>query len=124
MEVHRRQLEQLVRIMETVERMKHVCFQPENAAMMAIGGLKEVVPRRPEEVVEDLEATLKRTKTLGLRNAIRLSLRDLYRHLRMHEKALENLHAMLAENDEALQREHEMRREEMERREPRPGREP
>ena len=71
--------------------------------MIAAAGLKDDVPRRPEEIIEDLESTLKKTRTLGLRNSIRLILRDLYRDRDEHDKVLDHLHQMLAENDAALQ---------------------
>lgn len=95
-------VQQYGHMIELIERMKHVCFDPENAALIAVGGLKDDIPRRPEEVVDDLEGVLKRTRTLGVRNAVRMVLRDLYRHLGAHDRALRNLHEMLAENDEAL----------------------
>ena len=100
--MHAEQLEQMGLMIEMVERLRHICFEPENAAMIAVGALKDDVPRRPQEVVKELEAALKRTRSLGVRNAIRMSLRDLYRHLDMHDQAMENLRRMLAENDEAL----------------------
>jgi len=90
-------------MMEMIERMRHTCFDPEAAAMVAAAGLKDDVPRRPEEIIGDLEGMLERTRTLGLRNALRLILRDLYRHRGEHDKVLENLRQMLAENDAALQ---------------------
>jgi len=99
------QLEQFARMMQMVKHMQHTCFDPEAAAMVAVAGLRDDMPRKPEEVVDDLEATLKRTRTLGLRNAIRLILRDLYRHLGRHDRMLENLREMLVENDEAIQAE-------------------
>ena len=60
--------------------------------------------RKPKEVIEDLEAVLTKTKTLGLRNAIRMTLKDLYKGLGEDEKVLEHLRAMLAECDQALQK--------------------
>ena len=104
-------IEQFARMMEMVKHMQHTCFDPEAAAMIALAGLKDDVPRRPEEVAEDLEATLKRTRTLGLRNAIRLMLRDLYRHLGKPDRVLDHLREMLGENDAALQAGHKERPE-------------
>ena len=103
----REHVEQFGRLMQMVERMRNTCFSPEVAAMIAASGLKDDVPRKGEEVVEDLENTLKKTKSLGLRNAIRMMLRDIYRDLGKNDKVLQHLHEMLAENDEALHAEHQ-----------------
>ncbi len=62
-----------------VRQIERVCFEPTTAGLIAAGGLKDEVPRRPAEIIDDLEEQLARTKTLGLRNAIRLSLKDLYK---------------------------------------------
>ena len=86
-----------------IQRMKRICFDPEAAGVIAAAGIRDEVPRKPEEVIKDLEDQLTRTKTLGLRNAIRLSLKDIYKHLGQNDKVLEHLRAMLAENDAALQ---------------------
>ena len=102
------------RMMGMLEQMARVSFDPEAAALMAIGGLRDDVHRKPEEVIEDLHNVLKRTRTLGLRNAIRLSLRDLYRHTDQHDKLLSTLREMIAENDEYLSREQEEHEEEEE----------
>jgi len=85
-------------------RMKHVCFEPDLAGVVAAGGLRDEVKRKPKELIEDLEAVLTKTKTLGLRNAIRMTLKDLYKGLGEDEKVLEHLRAMLAECDQALQK--------------------
>ena len=88
-----------------VRQIERVCFEPTTAGLIAAGGLKDEVPRRPAEIIDDLEEQLARTKTLGLRNAIRLSLKDLYKAEGKREMVLKHLRAMLAENDAAL-REH------------------
>ena len=97
------QIEQMERMMELVEMMKEVCFDKGTAAMIAIGDLKDAVRRKPKEIIEDLEAQLKKTETLGLRNAIRLTLKDLYKAQGADGKVLDHLRTMLAENDAALQ---------------------
>ncbi len=88
-----------------VRQIERVCFEPTTAGLIAAGGLKDEVPRRPAEIIDDLEEQLARTRTLGLRNAIRLSLKDLYKAEGKREMVLKHLRAMLAENDAAL-REH------------------
>ena len=79
--------------------MKAASFDRSSMGLIAIGGLKDDVRRPPAEIIADLEDQLGRVKTLGLRNAIRLSLRDLYKQTGNNAKVLEHLRAMLAEND-------------------------
>jgi len=98
-------IDQFRRMMEMVERTHHTCFNPEMAAMIAIAGLKDEVPRPIENLIGDLEETLTKTKTLGLRNSLRMILRDLYRQRGENDKVLRHLHEMLGENDKALQNE-------------------
>ena len=97
--------ERMERMVDLVERMRDICFEPPSAAMIALGGLKQEVRRKPTVIIADLEARLKETKTLGLRNAIRLTLKDLYKIQAEDEKVLEHLRAMLKENDAAIQKE-------------------
>jgi len=87
-----------------VGSMKKACFDPAAMGMIAVAGLREGIPRKGERVIDELENALKSTKSLGLRNAIRLALRDLYKARAKDEKALDQLRAMLSENDRALQR--------------------
>lgn len=85
-------------------RMKSATFNPAEAGLIAVGGLKDDVQRKDEEVITDLEQILAGTKSLGLRNAIRLQLRDLYKATNNSAKVLDHLRAMVKENDEALAR--------------------
>ncbi len=96
-------LERIDPMFELLERMSEACFNEVIASMVAIGGLKDDVRRKPAEVAKDLEAQLKKTKTLGLRNAIRMTLKDIYKAQGEDEKVLSLLRATLAENDKALQ---------------------
>lgn len=98
-------LEQIDPMFELLERMSHACFDEVMASMIAIGGLKDDVRRKPEDVAKDLEAQLKSTKTLGLRNAIRMTLKDIYKAQGNDEKVLGLLRATLAECDKAIQEE-------------------
>lgn len=98
-------LEQIEPMFELLERMSESCFDEVMASMIAIGGLKDDVRRKPEDVAKDLEAQLKSTKTLGLRNAIRMTLKDIYKAQGNDEKVLSLLRATLAECDKALQQE-------------------
>ena len=98
-------LEKIDPMFELLERMSEACFDEVIASMVAIGGLKDDVQRKPEDIIKDLEAQLKSTKTLGLRNAIRMTLKDLYKAQGNDEKVLSLLRATLAECDKALQEE-------------------
>ena len=88
--------------LELIERLQYVCFDPAAAGLIATGGLKDDVSRESVEIIEDLESQLAKTKSLGLRNALHLALRDLYKADGNNEKVLEHLRAMLAENDRAI----------------------
>ncbi len=86
-----------------VEHLKHVCFDPTTAGMIALGALKDDLPRKDDVIARDLEETLEKTKTLGLRNALHLTLKDLYKKQGETEKAVKHLQAMIVENDAAIQ---------------------
>ncbi len=85
-----------------VHEMERACSSPQSAGMIAIGSLKDDVQRKPEELAAEFEELLKTTKSLGLRNAIRLTLKDIYRMQNNNDKVLEHMRAMLAENDKAI----------------------
>ena len=97
--------ERMVATIQVIERMKKTCFEPDVAAMVALGGLRSDVRREPQEVIDDLEKQLTKLKTLGLRNCVRLMLKDLYKMTGKDDKILEHLRAMAAENDAAIQAE-------------------
>ena len=99
------QVERMERMIGLIKRMQHICFDPATAGMIAIGGLKDEVRRKQEAVVADLEGQLAKTKTLGLRNAIRMMLKDLYKARGDDEKVLGHLRKMIEENDAALSKE-------------------
>ena len=82
-----------------VDKMKGASFDPASVGLIAVGGLRDDVQRDAGEIIADLESQLPNIGTLGLRNAIRLTLRDLYKQTGNDEKVLEHLRAMLAEND-------------------------
>lgn len=95
------QVEELGGQRALVGGMKEATFSPQTMGLVAIGGLKDDVKRPPAAIIGDLEELLAKTKTLGLRNAIRLILRDLYKQAGNNEKVLERLRALLKENDAA-----------------------
>lgn len=87
-----------------VGNMKDTCFDPRAMGIVAVGGLRSEVPEKPEELAKQLEGILPQTKALGLRNAIRLTLKDLYLETGAAAKAQAQLKEMVRENDEALQK--------------------
>ena len=89
--------------LDLIERMQKICLDPAAVALIASAGLKDDVSRSRTDIIADLEDLLAKTKTLGLRNAIRLTLRDLYKSTGNNEKVLEHLRAMLTENDAAIE---------------------
>jgi len=107
--------ERMEQMLQLIKRMERVCFEPSTAGLIAVGGLKDEVPRRPGEIIEDLENVLSKTRTLGLRNAIRLTLKDLYKMQGNGKMVLKHLRAMVAENDEEMRKaeaeEHERQEE-------------
>lgn len=95
--------EQMGRMVGLIEHMNRASFNPEAAGLMAIGGLRTDVDRDISEIIADLEEVLAKTKSLGLRNSLRLSLRDLYKETDQDEKVLATLREMVAENDKAIE---------------------
>ena len=89
--------------MELIERMQGIAFEPGAAGLIAIGAIKDDVRRGPAEIAKHLERLLAKTKSTGLRNGIRMTLKDMYKQMGQKEKVLAHLEAMLAENDRALQ---------------------
>jgi hypothetical protein len=85
-----------------VGEMKDTAFEPSVVGLIAVAGLRDDVARDPKAVIDDLEALLIKTNSRGLRTAIRLTLRDLYKQTGNQEKLLQHLRAMLAENDQAI----------------------
>jgi hypothetical protein len=95
--------QQIQQMIEMLHVFKEISFNSESAAMMAIGGIKDENPRRPDLAIKTLEGALRKTKTVGLRTAIHLTLKDLYKAQGNEEMVLEHLRDMILENDEALQ---------------------
>ena len=90
---------------QMIGHMGDAMFNPRIAGVIAIGGLKDAVGKKLPDKIKFFEAQLDKTKTLGLRNAIRLTLKDLYQANGDDEKVADQLKAMLEENDAALQQE-------------------
>jgi hypothetical protein len=95
--------DRMVGFLDLVERFRALCADPEASGVMAVASMKDEVRRKPADVIKDYEDMLGKTKSLALRNAIRLALKDLYKAQGEDEKVMETLRAMLAENDAAIQ---------------------
>lgn len=99
------QAEQTAAQLELMRQMTSTLFNARMAAVMAIFAIKDDAKLKGDEKVKLLTAQLEKTKTLGLRNAIRTALKDLYTELGQSDKATDQLKAMLEENDAALAKE-------------------
>ena len=100
------QVKQAEMRVKVVGSMKDTCFDPQAFGIVALGGLQNEVPQKPEVFARQLEEMLPGTYSQGLRNAIRLTLKDLYLEMKAPEKAQAQLKQMLIENDEWLARTH------------------
>ena len=75
---------------------------PELVAIAAVMSLKDDVEREPRAVAADLQELLEHTDSLPVRNTIRMTLKDIYKHTNQREPLLENLRDMVIENDRAI----------------------
>jgi hypothetical protein len=87
-----------------VGNMKETCFDSQAMGIVAIGALRsEIITRDPEALMKELEGLLRTTNSRGLRNAIHLTLKDVYLEHGMAEPAKEHVKAMIQENDATIQ---------------------
>jgi len=86
---------------ETLEHYGEIAFDPVAAGLLAVSSLAEI-EAEPDERAEVFEKLLSETKELGLRNALRMVLDEVYTGAGATDEAVKNLSAMLAENDAAL----------------------
>ena len=77
-------------------------FDARSAAVTAVYALKDDL--KPEEAIKLFTARLEKTKVQGLRNAIHMALRDLYKDQGQDDKASDQLKAILDENAALLQK--------------------
>ena len=94
--------EQIGAMTDLLGQFRELTFEPELVVIAAVGGLKDEVPRKIQDVIGDLEAQLKTAKSIGARNAIRWTLNEIYKGQGKHDEVLRHLRAMLRENDELL----------------------
>ena len=95
-------IQQLQQMMGALHAIEGLCFNHEMAAMAAIAGIKDDLKGRPIAAIRVLEASLRQVRTPGLRTAIHMTLKDLYKAQGSDEKVVEHLRAILLENDAAI----------------------
>jgi hypothetical protein len=84
-----------------VDKMKDTYADPIAAGVVAIGAIKAELQRSGQDVAEGLEKVLDETQAQALRNALHMTLRDLYSQSGNQEKVMDHLTRMLDENDMA-----------------------
>lgn len=89
--------------------MKQACFDPEAMGLIAVAGLRDELPREPDAIISELQDRLGSTRSIGLRNAIRLALKDLYKSQGDDQAVFTLLRQMLEENDNALRKQENRR---------------
>jgi len=102
MEEVERVVQEIRMYVELLETVRELAFPPETAATIGIMAIKDDLDLPPEEIVKHLTEVLAKTKSLGLRNSIRLALKDVYEETEQKDKLLGLLKDMIAENDAAL----------------------
>lgn len=90
-------------MIHVIGRMGEAVFNARIAGVIAVSALKDEVHLKTADKIEMLEDLLKDVKTQGLRNALHLALKDLYKAQGDDAKMVEHLKAMVIENDQALQ---------------------
>lgn len=81
-----------------VGSMKQTVLDSAAMCLIAAAGLRDEVPRTADEVIKEYEGLLGKTKSLGMRNALRLGLKDLYKLKGDNEKVWHHLRQMFIEN--------------------------
>lgn len=97
--------EEMIKLHRTLGMLKAIgdtAFDPESAALIGIGAINDEFALTPQETAAELEAVLQSTQSLGLRNAIRITLKDIYLKAGDKKKGIEQMRAMIAENDKRM----------------------
>jgi len=102
MAMQRLHLQEMQLHLELLEHMKQTTFDPESCALLAIGAVTDDLDIEPHRQIEVLRNMLERTRSLGVRNAIRTALKDLYLETEQPDECLELLVDMVVENDELI----------------------
>lgn len=97
-----RELIKLQQTRQMLESIIEVAFDPISAGMIGIGAINDELALTPKEAAEELESILKSTKSLGLRNAIRMTLKDVYLKAGDKKRASYHMGMMIAESDKFL----------------------
>jgi len=88
--------------MEVLEAMEEFTSNARFCGLLAIGELKGKTGLKPAEATQHLEEVLAKVESRCLRNAICLSLKDLYLKTGQKDKALSLLKHLILENDRAI----------------------
>jgi len=110
MEEVERTVHQMRMYIELLETVRELAFPPETAATIGIMAIKDDLDLPPEETIKQLNEVLGKTKSIGLRNSIRLGLKDAYEETGQTDKLLALLKDMIAENDAVLAEEEKAER--------------
>ena len=97
------EIRKIAEFIGAMEHLTRMCFDSETVGVITVGALKDDVRRKDEAIIKDLEEQLTKVKTQGLRNAIRLTLKDLYKRQGNNEMVIEHIKVLIAENDKAIQ---------------------
>ena len=88
---------------KVVGNLKETCFDPRAMGIVAIASLRGEIHQDPKQLADHLQAMLEQTKSLGLRNAIRLTLKEVYLEQGQVDQASRQVEMMIQENDQAVQ---------------------
>jgi hypothetical protein len=94
------QTQQVEPRMKLVSNMESLCANSAYMGIVAIGSLRTELPQKREEIITSLATLLSETRSPALRNAIRLTLKDVYVEMGDTANALLQLKAIIRENDQ------------------------
>lgn len=86
---------------KTILSMKDTCFDPQAMCVVALGCLRSETKETPEQLATTLESLLAETKALGVRNAMRMTLKDLYGQMGNTVKVKKHLEGIIKDNAQA-----------------------
>jgi len=86
---------------KTILSMKDTCFDPQAMCVVALGCLRSETKETPEQLAKTLESLLAETKAIGVRSAIRMTLKDIYGQMGNTAKVKEHLKGIIKDNEQA-----------------------
>lgn len=87
---------------KTILSMKDTCFDPQAMCVVALGCLRSETKETPAQLGKTLEALLAETKAVGVRNAIRMTLKDLYGQMGRTDMVKVQLEGIIKDNAQAV----------------------